>query len=91
MHKKRYIYAGPLEEDLWDDRPNYMKINPKLKPWHLTGKRKWCYVCVIEKDPDSGKSKKEVIGPYNKEHAEATMNSYLSEGHCCWIEEDYIR
>ena len=66
---------------------NYWKLGDKNFP--RTSKAS--YVNIMMKCPETGDKKKHIMGPYSKRIAESIMTDYLSQGKCCWVEEDYIR
>ncbi len=97
MNKKIYRgpYAGPIEPELINqidkdmqqrDR-NYWKLGQRGFPRDF----KASYVNVMMTDPDSGESKKHIMGPYSKKVAQKVMTELLAKGECSWVEEDYIR
>ena len=77
-----------LDDDHWN-KPYYVKIDDCYK--HLYTGMIVCYVCALIKDTDTGKIKKEILGPYNRTSADSLVMQLLSEGHCSWVEEGPVR
>ena len=76
------------DNDHWN-KPYYVKIDDCYK--HLYTGMIVCYVCALIKDIDTGKTKKEIMGPYNRTSADSLVVQLLSEGHCSWVEEGPVR
>lgn len=74
--------------DQWH-KPYYIKIDDCYK--HLYAGIKVCYVCALIKDEETGKTKKDILGPYHKDAADSLVMQLLSEGHCSWVEEGPVR
>ena len=76
------------DNDHWN-KPYYVKIDDCYK--HLYTGMIVCYVCALIKDIDTGNTKKEILGPYNRTSADSLVLQLLSEGHCSWVEEGPVR
>mgnify|MGYP001502205964 CR=1 FL=1 len=97
MNKKIYKgpYAGPLDDEMMNriDK-NMKKVNDnywKLGKSHFPRTSKASYVNIMMECPDTGETKKHIMGPYSKNVAQSIMTDFLSQGKCCWVEEDWIR
>ena len=66
---------------------NYWKLNSRSFP----RKFKASYINIMMVCPDTGDQKKHIMGPYSKKIAQSIMTDFLSQGKCCWVEEDWIR
>ena len=71
------------------NKPYYVKIDDCYK--HLYAGMIVCYVYALIKDKDTGKTKKEIMGPYNRTSADSLVVQLLAEGHCSWVEEGPVR
>lgn len=77
-----------LDDNMHKVGQNYWKYGQKRK---FPSSFRAFYVNIMAECPDTGKQKKQIMGPYSRKTAEHLMTQMLSEGKCSWVEEDWIR